>query len=102
MHVPLLVRPWVMDCTHKEVVDLGSQLAKVVEMAEDGRSKEFPHMIKMFDWSNQYNVHLREDKFTTICEASGTWYWQLHVTTKNAKKYMHCLERCGRWHWEGY
>ena len=67
-YVPLLLRPWVMDCAHKESVHLGLQLARVVMVAEDAESKKLPHTVRLLDLGKRYNVHLAEEKLTTVSE----------------------------------
>ena len=67
-YVPLLLRPWVMDCAHKESVHLGWQLARVVMVAEDAESKKLPHTVRLLDLGKRYNVHLAEEKLTTVSE----------------------------------
>ena len=64
----LLLRPWVMDCAHKESVHLGWQLARVVMVAEDAESKKLPHTVRLLDLGKRYNVHLAEEKLTTVSE----------------------------------
>lgn len=68
---------------------LGWQLARVVMVAEDGESKELPHTIKLLDLGKRYNVHLSEEKLTTVSEDVGTWCWHAHVTSKSSKKFLH-------------
>ena len=51
--------------------DAGWQFARVVGVAEDGESKQFPHTIKMLDMGQQFNVHLSKEKLTTLGEEAG-------------------------------
>ena len=42
-------------------------------VAEDAESKELPHTIKLLDLGKRYyNVHLVEEKLTTVSEVTGT------------------------------
>lgn len=90
-YVPLLLRPWVMDCTHKEAVHLGWQLSRVVGVAEDAESKSLPHTIKMLDLGKQYNVHLSKATLTTVSEEQGMWCWHVHRRTRSTKNYTPSL-----------
>ena len=58
----------------------GWQLARVVMVAEDAESKELPHTIKLLDLGKRYNVHLAEEKLTTVSEETGTWCWHVPVS----------------------
>ncbi|CAN0004472.1 unnamed protein product [Laminaria digitata] len=80
-----------MDCTHKEAVHLGWQLARVVMVAEDAPSTLLPHTIKLLDPGKWYKVHLSEEKLTTVSEEIGTWCWHVHVTIQSSKKFLHAM-----------
>ena len=69
----------------------GWQLARVVMVAEDAESKELPHTIKLLDLGKRYNVHLAEEKLTTVSEETGTWCWHVHIATKSSKKFLHAV-----------
>ena len=69
----------------------GWQLARVVMVAEDAESKELPHTIKLLDLGKRYNVHLSEEKLTTVSEETGTWCWHVHIATKSSKKFLHAI-----------
>ena len=56
----------------------GWQLARVVMVAEDAERKELPHTIKLLDLGKRYNVHLAEEKLTTVSQETGTWCWHVH------------------------
>ena len=60
-------------------------------VAEDAESKELPHTIKLLDLGKRYNVHLAEEKLTTVSEETGTWCWHVHITTKSSKKFLHAI-----------
>ena len=67
-------------------------------VAEDAESKELPHTIKLLDLRNakRYNVHLAEEKLTTVSEETGTWCWHVHIETKSSKR------SCMPYEWGGY
>ena len=69
----------------------GWQLARVVMVAEDAESKELPHTIKLLDLGKRYNVHLAEEKLTTVSEETGTWCWHVDIATKCSKKFLHAI-----------
>ena len=48
-------------------------------VAEDAESKELPHTITLLDLGERYNVHLAEDKLTTVNEDTGSWCWHVHI-----------------------
>ena len=54
-------------------------------VVEDAESKELPHTIKLLDLGKRYNVHLAEEKLTTVSEETGTWCWHVHVATRAVK-----------------
>ena len=62
-------------------------------VAEDAESKELPHTIKLLDLRNakRYNVHLAEEKLTTVSEETGTWCWHVHIAAKSSKKFLHAI-----------
>ena len=61
------------------------QLARVVMVAEDAESKELPHTIKLLDLGKRYNVHLAEEKLTTVSEETGTWCCHVRKERKRSK-----------------
>ena len=63
----------------------------VVMVAEDAESKELPHTIKLLDLGKRYNVHLAEEKLTTVSEETGTSCWHVHIATKSSKKFLHAI-----------
>ncbi|CAM9876945.1 unnamed protein product [Pylaiella littoralis] len=92
-YVPMMLRPWVMDCSHKEAVHLGWQFARVTQVEESG-STRVTHTLKLLDIGRNINVELEEAKLTTdeLVLEPGTWCWHAHITQKDVKKYMHALQ----------
>ncbi|CAN0147329.1 unnamed protein product [Pylaiella littoralis] len=90
-YVPLELRPWVMDCAHKELVHLGWHLARVTQVLENEDPAKVTHTIKLMDLGRQLNVKLTEQMLTTdeLRQETGTWSWHVHITAKDVKKYLY-------------
>ncbi|CAN0197269.1 unnamed protein product [Laminaria digitata] len=60
-------------------------------VAEDAPSTLLPDTIKLLDLGKRYDVHLSEEKLTTVGGDIGTSCWHVHVTMQSSKKFLHAM-----------
>lgn len=86
---------WYINITHA-----GCALARVVMLAEEAQSKEFPHRIKMRNICRQLKADLSEDNLTKVCEDVGIRWCHVHVTVTNVKICSNAIKYVGNVHYE--
>ena len=83
---------WIYDPWHYRIVHTCSKRPQQVGNCREWwwsrkiLSGDLPNTIKLLDLGKRYNVHLSEEKLTTVSEEIGTWGWHVHVTSKSSKK----------------
>lgn len=73
----------------------GWQFAVVTQVVEGVAGRENSHTIKLLDMGRRINVKLKEENLTTdnLVQDAGTWCWHVHVTGKDANRYLYTLQQ---------
>lgn len=84
---PRIYRPEVIGSyIYLKTLDFGWQLGKVVMVAEDAGSVQYPHTVKKMDLGRQENVHLSLVTLSTSSDEDGTWCWRVHRSSGSVSK----------------